>query len=89
MTTKKPKKAAARKAVVIHVRIDLDGIRNGRDAQLATSNVLKAAEMGAFSAADRNYYLALIEMRWRASDRDAQIKSLEDRIAALEQRRAP
>jgi hypothetical protein len=91
MTTKKKPKAAARKAarkaIVIDLRIDLN-IRNRHDVHVATSNVLKAASLGAFSEAERNYYLALIEIRWRAVERDAQVKALEARISTLENRPA-
>jgi hypothetical protein len=71
---------------VKHIRIDIAGVASDADAYEATRRVFNAATIGAFSDADRNYYVLLIEMNRREVKLAARLEAIEDRLAALENR---
>jgi hypothetical protein len=64
--------------------IDINGIKNRRDAHAAIKAVLKATIDDHFSVADRNYYLIQIDLKRRDIELEARLKAIEERLAALE-----
>jgi predicted ribosome quality control (RQC) complex YloA/Tae2 family protein len=88
-TLLKTVRSADAQGEVVRIIIDLNEIKNRRDADEAMQAVLKSTIDGSFSVADRNYYLIQIDMKRREVDLDARFKAIEDRLSAIERAISP